>query len=587
MRAYGFALFASFLVLAGICSVALSAPVYSTLIRGSSAQATLTCPTCFGEFRGDRGLSKHKCNGSSGSASFSCTFCLKPFSDRGAFNQHCTAGCPIGRALPNNPKLQFLHRQDAQTKSKRPLPPGGWEELWYANFCTNAEIGQARAQELQDFISETHGEPKMARYRTILTRLQSGTWYPACQVDQFKLKRVFTNVPPEHGGNDQREVVFHYSDLLDALINSLFDPAVCSGVDEPYILHAEPLYDEEGVRYYVDLASGTWWEETELHMIPKGSCVFPIILYIDETHLTGSGRQAAKPIFAQAGILSPECRARDASWVCVGLMPVLGTASASAESDPVFKSFKHMVYHKCLEALLKPVRDADAIGGFMLRLGPYQKPEEFHPHIALMIQDSQEGYALCSQRISEKTKRPCRFCWITKGKCSDPYATADQRTADQNRDLAGHVKGGDMTPTDKESYLKDLSLSPGLDKVDNGTWGAPFGYPPAVGVNGAAVPDMLHQYLLGLLKTAVTLTKATIKFTAGDRAYKKKLKELDRRFMALNHRHNDPHMPNHRYVYSMLNLVFFLFDLVCIQLWYHFLSSMLFSSSDFLQGFQP
>ena len=74
MRAYGFALFASFLVLAGICSVVLSAPVYSTLIRGSSAQATLTCPTCFGEFRGDRGLSKHKCNGSSGSASFSCTF---------------------------------------------------------------------------------------------------------------------------------------------------------------------------------------------------------------------------------------------------------------------------------------------------------------------------------------------------------------------------------------------------------------------------------------------------------------------------------------------------------------------------------
>ena len=182
----------------------------------------------------------------------------------------------------------------------------------------------------------------------------------------------------------------------------------------------------------------------------------------------------------------------------------------------------------------------------MLKLGPYLKTEEFHPHIALIIQDSQEGYALCSQRISSDTRRPCRFCWITRAKCNDPYATADLRTAEKNKKLAERARVGDMTVQDKESFLMEYSLSSELLNVANGTWGAPFGYPPEVGVNGAAVPDMLHQYLLGLLRTAVTLMKSTIKFTAG-KLYKRKLKVLDRRFMALNNRHNDPHMPKHRY----------------------------------------
>lgn len=35
-----------------------------------------------------------------------------------------------------------------------------------------------------------------------------------------------------------------------------------------------------------------------------------------------------------------------------------------------------------------------------------------------------------------------------------------------------------------------------------------FFTPP--GINGAAVPDMLHQYLLGMVRTAVTLLKTCI-----------------------------------------------------------------------------
>lgn len=311
----------------------------------------LTCRSCCLEFRGERGLSKHKCKPiPEDNGVFTCSYCGQRFRKRASFLFHTTSGCAVGKSLSieNNPKMKYQERIDMtlppDTNKKRPhLRPGAWEELWFANFCGGAEIGMSRAQELQDFIAETYGNPKMARYRTILSRLESGTYYPRSRMEQFQMKCVFPNVPPEHGGNDQGEVVFQYSDIVDALIQTLFDPAVCAGVDEPYVLHPKPLYDGKGVRYYVDLASGTWWEETALHMVPKGSCVFPIILYIDETHLTGSGRQKAKPIFAQAGILAPECRQRDASWVCVGLMPVLHTASANAENDSAFKSLKVII----------------------------------------------------------------------------------------------------------------------------------------------------------------------------------------------------------------------------------------------------
>ena len=100
------------------------------------------------------------------------------------------------------------------------------------------------------------------------------------------------------------------------------------------------------------------------------------------------------------------------------------------------------------------------------------------------------------------------------------------------------------TKQDLEAELKAVSLA----TLDNGLWGAPFGYPPEVGVNGAAVPDMLHQYLLGLLKKAVEYTLSTVRYYGsikGLRKTKQRLMELDRRFKTLNVKHCDAHMPRH------------------------------------------
>ena len=54
---------------------------------------------------------------------------------------------------------------------------------------------------------------------------------------------------------------------------------------------------------YEHLHEGTWWEEAE-KALPRESRVFPIIIYVDETHVTARGSQSAKPVFVQAGELS-------------------------------------------------------------------------------------------------------------------------------------------------------------------------------------------------------------------------------------------------------------------------------------------
>jgi len=59
--------------------------------------------------------------------------------------------------------------------------------------------------------------------------------------------------------------------------------------------------DEKGGRLYSDLPDGTWWEKLD-EALGDSAHVFPVSFYVDETYLTGTGSQTAKPIFVQTGV---------------------------------------------------------------------------------------------------------------------------------------------------------------------------------------------------------------------------------------------------------------------------------------------
>ena len=163
-----------------------------------------------------------------------------------------------------------------------------------------------------------------------------------------------------------------------------------------------------------------------------------------------------------------------------------------------------------------------------------------------------EGYLLCGQRCSAGTAYPCRYCWIPKEASNNPNAKAVVRTAKSNRrrskkwrDKLAALPSGSQVPGDITKALTGLSINP----VRNGTWDAPFGVERVGverenrGINGAAVPDMLHQYLLGLLKSSLEFTKHAISWHGrqgrekGTLSKKDRMQTLDARFQEFNDRH--------------------------------------------------
>jgi hypothetical protein len=82
----------------------------------------------------------------------------------------------------------------------------------------------------------------------------------------------------------------------------------------------------------------------------------------------------------------------------------------------------------------------------------------------------------------------------------------------------------------------------GMTCVRNAFWsGVPFGG-EGLGINGAAVPDMLHQYLLGVLKRAFESTKDLITSCAkvnGTASAGSRFRILDQRFKGFTPRHCD------------------------------------------------
>jgi hypothetical protein len=115
-----------------------------------------------------------------------------------------------------------------------------------------------------------------------------------------------------------------------------------------------------------------------------------------------------------------------------------------------------------------------------------------------MVQDSMEGYALCGQSLFSH-RHPCRLCWITFDDSGNPILPVVQnRYAVQNQNLVRLLRTKIRRADSKETTFSEF----GLLNVDSAFTDVPFGA-NLHGINGAALGDILHQYLLGIMKRLV------------------------------------------------------------------------------------
>jgi hypothetical protein len=63
--------------------------------------------------------------------------------------------------------------------------------------------------------------------------------------------------------------------------------------------------------------------------------------------------------FFCAAVLKPEFRAKDSSWTCVGLIPILHAVVGSEHLG--FKAAKDQLYHDCIKAV-----SGDFVGIFLV-----------------------------------------------------------------------------------------------------------------------------------------------------------------------------------------------------------------------------
>lgn len=132
---------------------------------------------------------------------------------------------------------------------------------------------------------------------------------------------------------------------------------------------------------------------------------------------------------------------------------------------------------------------------------------------------------------------PCRYCLVPLAAAGDvdgalPYLES-LRTATWNEEKrAAIVRDTFHNATQLEKRLKELSLSAG---PIGGLSGIPFGC-GGQGVNGAAALDMLHQYLLGIMKRTWKNFKKLMNLHKTN--VRKREGALEQRFAMFNYRHS-------------------------------------------------
>ena len=196
------------------------------------------------------------------------------------------------------------------------------------------------------------------------------------------------------------------------------------------------------------------------------------------------------------GNLHPDCAERDEAWVFLGFIPPLKSPGTS--HSEAAKRYRLQYYHDALRFLLQPLVTCHKDGGFALTIEG--RLYWFVPFLAVMVQDSKEGFVLCGQCLAGGTAHPCRLCWVTKMDSSDPTGSSARfRFASENQTIVALLRGSKgLTNTQRAQRFSKLSIL----NVNSAFTDVPFGANP-YGINGAAQADVLHQFLLGIMKRLV------------------------------------------------------------------------------------
>ena len=368
-------------------------------------------------------------------------------------------------------------------------------------------------------------------------RLEKYTKLRGYDIHRFRTQ-IELQVNPDFNSGEST-TTFYFTDPLAVAAEIIGNPNIVSQ-KQHFHMKAAPL-DAQGNRLYTsNLNSGDWWSDTEtqegIWMQQDDLTLLPMIFFIDKTHVVRSGRRKCYPIMLTVGNLDSTVRSSEAQRI-VGYLPILHT---EAKNKPMaLVRAEQELRIRCFSALFHTICQAYQNGGIYFNI--LGKCVCCLPVIPFIIQDSQEGNSLSGCKGSNRSKYPCRHCYIPREhfNCTnDPFIpplNVGQRIQHTIvRALTPHIiekqQGVHGAIGRAEAVENELSVY----AVYNPLWFLPYGASLG-GVFSGCPPELLHQFLLGLMKYAFEFTWALVD------TYQRVSKTFNERFQAFNGRlESDP-----------------------------------------------
>ena len=173
--------------------------------------------------------------------------------------------------------------------------------------------------------------------------------------------------------------------------------------------------------------SGSWYNNAWAHMEQHklGDFMIPIILYIDKTCLSLTGRLSIFPVQMSLGILTKQARRRSNAWRPLGYS-IANEDFFFSQAEPNENSAdeKNARFHVQLDLILssfKKAQQPDQLRQIKLQLGNASKTVDLYVPLQFIIGDVEGGDQL-SSRFSYRGKscqRLCRTCDVSTENASD------------------------------------------------------------------------------------------------------------------------------------------------------------------------
>ena len=238
--------------------------------------------------------------------------------------------------------------------------------------------------------------------------------------------------------------------------------------------------------------SGSWYRHAWSHMEQATQCDFmiPIILYIDKTQMSLSGKLSLFPVQMSLSIFTEETRRTARAWRPLGYIANEDYFFSAAERDVNDANTKNERFHTQLHEILRSFKEAQepgALHGVSIQLGSASKLVNLYVPLHFIIGDVEGGDQLCSRWTYRgmQCRRLCRTCDVST-------ANAARTDLQCNRIRVADIQH--LVATAGPDELKQMAQRPGynaLYTIDCGN--DPFGVFSMIHTEG------LHALEVGLI----------------------------------------------------------------------------------------